>query len=106
MSQFGITPSWQWQLEQAVLCFKVGRRFGSGGFLGTALALTPRCSRPRLPARRLSFYVIAPGKARRILRGESPRRVRARSLSDLGFKIQFSYHEVEKTHILRPYNSF
>jgi len=43
--------SWQWQLEQAVLlCFKVGWWFGGGGFLGIALALTQRCSRPRYRA--------------------------------------------------------
>jgi mRNA interferase HicA len=29
-----------------------------------------------------------------------------RSLSDLGLELQFSYHEAEKTHILRFYRPF
>jgi len=50
-----IGASWQGQLEQAVLlCFKVGRRFGSHRFLGAASALAERCSRPRY-ARRLNL---------------------------------------------------
>ena len=40
----------RWQVEKVVLWFWVGRRFGNGGFLEAASALTRRCSRPRYRA--------------------------------------------------------
>jgi hypothetical protein len=44
----------RWQSEPAVLYFKVGRQFGNGGFLRTALAL-PGAAADRATARRLSL---------------------------------------------------